>query len=68
MWALISLLPVVFYVKLSESESRLQEADNKYEVLSHTLRDKQTVCDMLQSHVDVSFMQRYPLIPVDGVC
>ena len=47
---------MVFGVKLSESESRLQEADNKYEVLSHTLRDKQTVCDMLQSHVDVSLV------------
>ena len=52
--SLISSLPVVFAVKLSESERRLQEADNKYEVLSHTLRDKQALCDMLQSHVDVS--------------
>ena len=42
-------------VKLSASEKRLKEADNKYEVLSHTLRDKQAVCDMQQSHIDVSF-------------
>jgi len=47
-------LPVMFDVKLSESEKRLQEAYNKHDVLSHSLRDKQTVCDMLQSHVDVS--------------
>jgi len=47
-------VPVLFDVKLLESEKRLQEAYNKQEVLSHSLRDKQTQCDMLQSHVDVS--------------
>jgi len=46
---------VLVDVKLSESEKRLEEADNKYKVLSHTLRDKQAVCDMQQSHVDVRF-------------
>jgi len=45
---------VVIDVKLSESEKRLQEVDNKYEVLSLTLRDKQAACDLLQTNVDVS--------------
>jgi len=39
--------------QLSENEKQLEEADNKYEVLSHTLRDNQAVCDMQQSHIDV---------------
>ena len=42
------------WYKLSESEKRLQEVDNKYEVLSLTLRDKQAACDLLQTNVDVS--------------
>ena len=53
----ISVLPVMCDIKLSESERRLQEAYNKHEVLTHTLTDKQTMCDMLQSHVDVSLAE-----------
>jgi len=48
-------VPVLVGVKLSESEKRVEEVDNKCEVLCHTLRDKQAVCDMQQSRIDVSF-------------
>jgi len=41
-------------VKLSESQKRLEEVDSKCEVLSHSLRDKQAVCELQQSHIDVS--------------
>jgi len=57
------LCPVVVDVKLSESEKRLQEVDSKCEVLSHTLRDKQAVCDLQQSHIDVSCCNSLSLHP-----
>jgi len=50
-----NLVPVSVDVKLSENEKQLKDADNKYEVLSHTLREKQAMCDAQQSHIDVSF-------------
>jgi len=48
-------VPVLVDAKLLESEKRVEEADNKYEVLCHTLREKQAVCDVQQSRIDVSF-------------
>ena len=53
-FSLFVFVTVVDDVKLSESEKRLEEVDNKCEVLTHTLRDKQAACDLYQTHVDVS--------------
>jgi len=45
---------VVINVKLLESEKQLRDADNKYEVLSLTLHDKQAACDLQQTQIGVS--------------
>jgi len=45
---------VLVDIKLSESENRLREVENKSEVLHHTVREKQAICEMQQTHIDVS--------------